>query len=163
MKAEHDEAQTLRDVRTLPMATRAKLNFDSAVFQPPDYDTASWSRSSKAALIWHSSGSTGIPKIFPVTQKNIMARLRAAVKAPHFGKVLFVTSSVYNSGGSTFSLMALSNSETTYYYNDFLPYTAEGLTAVRVEARPHTVVIVPYALGQLATLAAGIERLRTMW
>jgi hypothetical protein len=62
MKAEHDEAQTLRDVRTLPMATRAKLNLGSAVFQPPDHDIVSWSRSSKAALIWDFFWLDGDPE-----------------------------------------------------------------------------------------------------
>lgn len=57
-----------------------------------------------------------------------MVRLRSTIRAACFGKSLFITSLVYNSAGSTFVLIALCNSETTYYYNDFLPYTAEGLT-----------------------------------
>ena len=160
MKAKIGEVQTLRDIKALPMATRAELNFDGAVFQPSNYDTTSWSHSSKIALIWHSSGSTGIPKIFPLTQRDIITRLRSAVKVPYFAKQRFITSSVYNSAGMTFMLAALCDSKTTYYYNDFLPYTAEGLTTVMVEARPDCIVIVPYALGQLAASSAGLEALK---
>lgn len=154
------EVRALRDVKALPMVRRVELDFGGAVFQPSNYETKTWTHGSKVGLIWHSSGSTGTPKVFPLTQSNIMARLRSAVKTPYFGKPLFITSSVYNSAGSTFLLLGLCNSETTYYYNDFLPYTAEGLTTVMVEARPHTVVIVPYALGQLASSSVGLEALK---
>ena len=160
MEAKMEEVQALRDVRTLPIVTRAKLYFDGVHFQPPNYDTTIWSNGSKVAFIWHSSGSTGMPKVFPVTHKTIMNRLRFAAKAPYFGKPLFLTSSVYNSAGSTMALLALCNAETTYYYNDFLPYTAEGLTKVMQEARPHTVLAVPYTLGQLASPSAGMEALK---
>lgn len=57
-------------------------------------------------------------------------------------------------------LMALCNSATTYYDNDLLPYTPEGLTTVMLEATPHTVVLVPHALGQLASQAMGLEALK---
>ena len=112
MKARMEEVRALREVKTLPMITRAELRFDSGHFQPPNYDTTSWSRSSKIGFLWHSSGSTGIPKIFLMSQKNIMERLRFAVKGPYFAKPLFLTSSVYNSAGTTFFILALCNSET---------------------------------------------------
>jgi acyl-coenzyme A synthetase/AMP-(fatty) acid ligase len=156
-KAKIEEVQALRELKTVPMATRPELTFDGAAFQASNYETASWSHSSKIGFIWHSSGSTGIPKIFPVTQQTLMARLRSAVK---FGKPGFITSSVYNAAGTTFTLVALSNSEITYYYNDFLPYTAEGITTLMVEAKPHILIILPCVLGQLATSSTGLQALK---
>jgi hypothetical protein len=47
----------------------------------------------------------------------------------------------------TFALVALCNTETTYYYNDVLSYAADGLTTVMAEAQPHSIIVAPYELG----------------
>ena len=90
-----------------------------------------------------------------------MARMRSTANGVYGGRRIFITSSVYNSAGSTCALAALASSEMTYFYNDALPYTAEGLTQVMVQARPHTIIIIPYALEQLANTSAGVETLKT--
>lgn len=155
-----EEVPGQRMSKALPLISREELRRAGTHAQATMYDTSNWANDTKIALIWHSSGSTGIPKVFPMTHSAVMARLRSTCTGPYAGKPLFITSSVYNSAGSTFMLAALLNSAVTYYFNDFLPYTAEGLTQVLMEARPHTVIIVPYALKQVATTLAGMKALK---
>jgi hypothetical protein len=51
LKAKVEEVKVFRDVKSMPMITRAKLNFEGAVFEPSNYDTASWSHSFKICFI----------------------------------------------------------------------------------------------------------------
>lgn len=158
-----NEIQRFRQICALPLVTRSQLHQCARLATSTEttiYNPSYWTQSSKVGFIWHSSGSTGVPKVFNMDQKSILARLRSAAKNPYFGKRVFITSSLYNSAGSTFMLKALADSESVYYYNDHLPYTPEGLTEVLVESQPQAIIIVPYALGQLALTRAGIEALK---
>jgi long-subunit acyl-CoA synthetase (AMP-forming) len=70
MKRKVGEVQALWDITVLPMVIRAELDFDGVVFQASNYDTASWLRSSKADLTWHSSGSNGDTENLPANPEG---------------------------------------------------------------------------------------------
>lgn len=160
MTSKMESVKGLQTLRTILLISHEELESMAQSIQPMVYNTEHWIKSSKTAIIFHSSGSTGVPKIFPISQDTFMARLRSNMTGNYAGTPLFITSALYNSAGSTFLLSALANSEITYFYNDSLSYTAEGLTQVLVQARPNVVIIVPYALGQLASTRPGLEALK---
>lgn len=154
------QTQELCELKSIPIVTRAKLDSKDVIIEPTSEGDTGVVDDSRIGFLWHSSGSTGLPKIFPMTQKSIMERLRSIYMSPYGQQSTFITSSTYNSAGLTFMISALFKSTANYFYNDSLPYTAEGLTRVLREARPNIAVLVPYALAELASTSRGIKSLK---
>ena len=161
MYVKAEEMWEEQGIKSIPLLNRATLHSGKPplAYTPPPSDY--FSESSKPGFILHSSGSTGLPKLFPMTHSVILERIKTYLVSPYSNKSLFIISSFYNSAGLTFMLGSLSRSKVTYFCNDYLPYTAEGLGQLVKEARPQCIVAVPFALGRLATTSEGIEAMKT--
>ena len=114
------------------------------------------------SLIFHSSGSTGPPKLLPVPQKTQLARLRASRQSVYADRTVFIASGPYNSGGLSVLLGALNSTKPLCLWNDALPYTGTGLVAFLREARPEVATFIPFALEVLVRMSGeeGIKTLR---
>ena len=113
------------------------------------------------AFITHSSGSTGLPKLFYMSQKDTVVRTATAARHPVAKNSVFITSALYNSAGLNFLLAALTKSTTTYYYNDRLAYTANGLIELLKQAKPDFAIFFPLALELLASTQEGMQVMRS--
>ena len=116
----------------------------------------------QTSLIFHSSGSTGPPKLLPLPQTTQLARLRASRQSVYADRTVFIASAPYNSGGLSVLLGALNSTKPLCLWNDALPYTGEGLVAFLREARPEVATFIPSALEVLVRMSGeeGIRALR---
>jgi acyl-CoA synthetase (AMP-forming)/AMP-acid ligase II len=116
------------------------------------------------AFIWHSSGTTGTPKLFPISQDAALARLMSFIASPYGKSSLFISSSAYNAAGLTFLLGALGKppGALTFFANDRIRWTGSGLTEFLDEAKPDTTILVPAALEMIIESAGGLDVLRKL-
>lgn len=114
----------------------------------------------KTGFIWHSSGTTGLPKTFPISQTVAVARVKSAKNTVAQDQSMWITSSLYNSAGLTFFLAALTKSAITFFWDDSRPYTSERLANFLEAADPHTTIFAPAMLAQLTESDKGLQILK---
>ena len=115
------------------------------------------------AFIWHSSGSTGLPKLMPLSQSAAMPRLTSYIASPWGSSTIWIASAPYQSAGLTFALGALAKPCWSAIYNDRLPLSGERLAQFIAECRPQTTIYTPWALEAMANASSpdGMEILQT--
>lgn len=107
--------------------------------------------------IAHSSGSTGIPKLFRTTQEAIGRELPVMHQLCVPDKSNWVSSAPYNVLGLRMAAVCLTKHDggVTYFDNDHTPFTSDGLVEFLSDAKPVNLWVTPYALELLATSEAG--------
>ncbi|MCJ1478790.1 hypothetical protein MMC13_007474 [Lambiella insularis] len=111
------------------------------------------------AVILHSSGSTGLPKLVPKTQFDIMRLMKFFIMRQR-EKSIYVASGLYNGVGLLVGLSSFVMSGPTFYDNDHLPFTAEGYAQLLQEARPQVAFFTPYSLDLALSTKDGLEALK---
>ena len=106
----------------------------------------------------HSSGSTGVPKLFPATHDELMKFLRSARWA-YAPARSWLASALYNIVGLRMMMACLSRSTPVFYDNDRLSFSTEGLLSVMEEIQPEEIFVTPYSLGLIATKGEGVAQL----
>jgi acyl-coenzyme A synthetase/AMP-(fatty) acid ligase len=140
----------------IPICSRSRLEKRSSNATVPKYSVPS----SKVAYILHSSGSTGIPKIFAMTHQSALTRIQAILKHSPYAKSVFVTSSMFNSAGLIQLLLSFRRNAPAYFYNDHLKWTPDGLSAAIAKSQVNVARLTPRALAMVASTQAGIDILR---
>ena len=96
-------------------------------------------------FITHSSGSTSLPKLFPVTHAGTATKLRPewlATIAPR-DKRLYMASAFYNIVGFWSMITCVNKAEPTIYDNDVFPFTSGSLISSLKETQPHWARVSP--------------------
>lgn len=112
------------------------------------------------AFMWHSSGSTGLPKLMPLSQEDWMPRLNSYIASPWGQDTIWIASAPYQSAGLTFILGALAKPCWSALYNDRVSLSGESLVKFIGECRPQTTIYTPWALEAMANAPGGMEILQ---
>jgi len=140
-----------RQMKLVPFLSLADLGETTTTdAQTPDQDIT---ESNKTALIWHSSGPTGLPKLFPMTHRQMLVRSRLNL---YTDDRLFINSPLYASAGISFLLFNMHKTAPTLFWNENLPYTSNNLTLALESFRPKYISISPYALKCFAETEQGV-------
>lgn len=110
--------------------------------------------------ISHSSGSTGVPKLFPMTHEDTIIRVTRPNIFLKNAKVAYVASALYNAFGLRMLMLCLVRGSPVYYDNDRLPFTTAGILSVIKEIRPQYAIFTPHSLGLTCSKAEGVELLK---
>ena len=111
------------------------------------------------AWISHSSGSTGLPKLFEDSHSRGLDRLRRSSSFFPPERRDWVASAVYNAVGLRMLLISVVKKQPLVFDNDRLPFTSEGLLGVLEEVRPDVAYMTSYTLELIATHPRGIDGL----
>ncbi|KAI0466492.1 hypothetical protein F4859DRAFT_526594 [Xylaria cf. heliscus] len=109
----------------------------------------------RVALIMHSSGSTGLPKIVALTHRNVLTH---AVQGT--GMDNFAALPLYHMYGVSTTLQAMYLRRTAHLFNTSLPLTADNILAALTSTKASVIHAVPYALGLMAEQPRGLEYLK---
>jgi acyl-coenzyme A synthetase/AMP-(fatty) acid ligase len=139
----HERALSLdQHVQLIPIVSSARLLQDSQYQKGLACDTNVIDPDVDISQICHSSGSTGIPKLFPSTHKEAMSNLRFMTTLAN-PKVAWLASALYNIVGLRMLMGCLARGAPVYYDNDQLPFTTDGLILVMKEIQPEEVFLTP--------------------
>ncbi|KAI0185904.1 putative NRPS-like enzyme [Xylaria flabelliformis] len=109
----------------------------------------------RVALIMHSSGSTGLPKIVALTHRNVLTH---AVQGA--GMDNFASLPLYHMYGISTTLQAIYLRKTAHLFNTSLPLTADNVIAALSSIKASVIHVVPYALGLIVDQSRGLEYLQ---
>ena len=143
----------------IPMVTSTQLEAQAPSGTP--FQSCIWPVDpvNRNALITHSSGSTGLPKLLPRSHKTLLLTMNKL--APNrLNMVCYVSSAVYNPVGVLSMLLSLASIKPTFYDNDKLPFTSNGLVSLLKAARPQAAIFTPYSLCLTAAQPDGVEVLK---
>jgi acyl-coenzyme A synthetase/AMP-(fatty) acid ligase len=108
-------------------------------------------------IMFHSSGSTGLPK--PIHHQN--ARLLATILTAQPYKS-FSSLPLFHAHGFITLVQAIWSRKVLHLFNGHMPQTQETVTQAIKAAKPEYVLMVPYVLKLLAKKRDGIEVLRAV-
>lgn len=111
-----------------------------------------------AAWIFHSSGSTGMPKPVRLTQRGALANYQRNI-----GKLsmrCLLTLPLFHTHGIGSLFRAIITSQPVYFYNASLPLTKDYLIQILENHEFELFSAVPYALKVLSESSRGIELLK---
>ena len=115
--------------------------------------------SEDCAWIAHSSGTTGLPKLFKELHGLGMGKLRDSLSWSHLNDKEWVSSAVYNIVGLKMLMMCPLRKGPLVYDNDRILFTSEGLVDILEEVRPKCAYVTTYSLEMIAADPRGIENL----
>lgn len=159
----HDRpfVQPTKYLRSIPLAEEEQL---SSVHTRPETELVcepSVVEEGDVLFIHHSSGSTSLPKLLPVSNDIWVIKMRQFRKILDRTKRDWPASAVYNYFGFSMLCHSLINKTAcTFFENDRTHFSPEGALAFLDEAQPQEVQLTPWTLGVLASTQGGIERLR---
>jgi acyl-coenzyme A synthetase/AMP-(fatty) acid ligase len=144
------------------MATAEEMSGknSSAKEEHDDYSKY-WSKllEDEAVFIVHSSGTTGLPKLIPKSHRELLMGLKT-IPADYRTKSFFVGSSFYYIVGIFSILMSFMKNRPTFYINEKLPLTPNGLGKLLAEAKPEVAYFSPFNLNIAASTKEGVEMLK---
>jgi len=113
-----------------------------------------------AAIIVHSSGTTGLPKLIRKSHKEMMSRLRAIPAICH-DKSFFIGSWLYYMVGMYSMLLSFVKSGgPTCWANEKLPLVPEAYREILLETRPQMAYFNPVTLIAASSTAEGLQMLQ---
>jgi acyl-coenzyme A synthetase/AMP-(fatty) acid ligase len=131
-----------------PLKPEAELFCPHTVIQPDDI-----------FIVLHSSGSTSVPKLFPMKQREWLGRVANIRKILQPSMSAWNASATYNFGGLIVLSLAPSHKAVTYLENDRTNFTHETALDFFRESKPNYLSITPWTLTMLASTAEGISLL----
>ncbi|KAI1154384.1 hypothetical protein F4825DRAFT_472375 [Nemania diffusa] len=140
----------------LPIPNRPHYDRGDAPHEQPfirAYDAAQ--ERDRVALIMHSSGSTGLPKVVALTHRNVLTHAVQGAGMDNFAALPF-----YHVYGISTTIQAMYRRKTAYLFNTSLPLTADNILAALTAVKVQVVNTVPYALGLIAEQPRGMEYLK---
>lgn len=118
-------------------------------------------RGDDVLFINHSSGSTSLPKLLPITNDIWMTRMRQFSQQYRDDRREWAASALYNTLGFVMLCRSLMKTACAFFENDRTHLTPAGALAFLDEAKPHDLHLTPWTLGVLASTQKGIEALKT--
>ena len=141
------------------MTIISREDFDKPASREPQFQRPHVDRAAEKEWtlgIWHSSGSTGLPK--PVFLPH--RRLLMKVPVPQ-GQTEFTTFPFFHGYGSWVVIHGMMDRKTVYMYNANLPVTADYVLSVLHHVRPDSLHVVPYTLELLAQSERGTSAMKS--
>ena len=146
-------------VVSIPMISSTRLSQNARVDGQIVCDVSVIDVEADVCHVCHSSGSTGIPKLFPLTHQETTEKIRNGA-AMWTSKGGWVASALYNVVGLRMLISCLVIEHPIYYDNDRLALTTDGLVSVMNELQPQQTWLTPYSLGLIAAKPEGIKLLK---
>lgn len=109
----------------------------------------------KKYVMFHSSGSTGLPKPISHTNGRLMATILTAQPYKTFSSL-----PLFHAHGFIVLIQAIYNAKTLYLMDGQLPQTHDNVTQAIKKADPEFILTVPYVLKLVAEKRDGIEVLK---
>ena len=153
-----DAAQVVKMVKILSAELLEAVSLTDNVHCDPNIINAD----TDLVFITHSSGSTALPKLFPLTHAGAAFRLQPAwlaIMSPS-DKRIYVASAFYNVVGFWSMITCVSKAMPTIYDSDVLPFTSESLVNSMKETQPHHARVNPYSLQLIAAKPEGLAELK---
>ncbi len=147
-------------VTAMPIVSSERLSEELEISQDLVCDPSVIDAQGDLCYICHSSGSTGVPKLFPLTHEDTMGKVVRPPTLLRSPKVAYIASALYNAFGVRMLMLCLVRGYPVYYDNDRLPFTADGLETIFMETQPQMAVFTPYSLGLISSRPEGIELLK---
>ncbi|KAK4964061.1 hypothetical protein LTR66_012495 [Elasticomyces elasticus] len=107
-------------------------------------------------IIYHSSGSTGLPKSIPAYNIRLLSPLPKGV-----GSRDLTTSPLYHAYASKLTISSINRRRCMYLTGADMALTTEGLVTIMKQVVPNVFFTVPYVLKLLSESRQGIEALKT--
>ena len=127
-----------------------------ALLSPRLPDRTAEERQHDTAIVYHSSGSTGLPKSIPTSHAKLLASI-----PPGKGSRAITTSPLFHAYASKLTINCMISGHMCMYLNNAaIPQTNDGLVELFEVAQPDVFFAVPYNLKLLAESQSGIEALR---
>ncbi|KAJ8113813.1 hypothetical protein ONZ43_g5059 [Nemania bipapillata] len=152
-----EAVQKIWHLNELSIPKRVYYDREDLVHEQPfvrDYDAAQ--ERDRVALIMHSSGSTGLPKVVSLTHRNVLTH---AVQGA--GMDNFAALPLYHMYGVSTTMQAMYRRKTAHLFNTSLPLTADNILAALAAVNVRVIHAVPYALGLIAEQPRGMEYLKS--
>jgi acyl-CoA synthetase (AMP-forming)/AMP-acid ligase II len=148
------------EVISIPIVNQASYDRPFSQYQDtnltPNFDMSV--ESGKTAWIFHSSGSTGLPKPVRLTQRGALSNYQRNI-----GKLslrCLLTLPLFHTHGIGSLFRAIITSQPIYFYNASLPLTKDYLIQILESHEFELFSAVPYALKVLSESTKGVELLR---
>ncbi|KAI1126135.1 hypothetical protein F5Y10DRAFT_293994 [Nemania abortiva] len=149
--------QKVWDLNDLPIPTRELYDRGDSSHEQPfvrPYDAAQ--ERDRVALLMHSSGSTGLPKIVTLTHRNVLTHAVQGAGMDNFAALPW-----YHMYGISTTTQAMYRRKIAYLFNTSLPLTADNILAALTASKVKVIHTVPYALGLIAEQPRGMEYLKS--
>ncbi|OAA61918.1 Male sterility, NAD-binding protein [Niveomyces insectorum RCEF 264] len=155
-------AEARPDIQLLPILARDEFDLPADAPLPPPFegslhgdDAARKAAHGEVALLAHSSGSTGLPKLLMLSHRSMMNSFVSGTGLKAFNALPW-----YHVHGLITSLQAMWMRRAAHLFNPHLPLTAANLVAALREVQPEICHCVPYALSLIAEDPRGVEVLK---
>ena len=136
----------------------SREDFDKPASRGPQFQCPHVSRAAEKEWtlgIWHSSGTTGLPKPIFLPHRRLLMK----IPAPE-GQTEFTTFPFFHGYGSWVVIHGMMDRKTVYMYNANLPVTADYVLNALHHVRPDILHVVPYTLELLAQSEGGTSAMK---
>ncbi|KAH8819123.1 putative NRPS-like enzyme [Xylogone sp. PMI_703] len=160
-QAFEDKIYDFPDVVRIPIAKQ--VAYDGPISQDDTNLTPSFDMSTESqntAWIFHSSGSTGLPKPVRITHRGALANYQRNISKLSLRCLL--TLPLFHTHGIGSLFRAIITGKPVYFYNTSLPLTKDYLVQILEENNFELFAAVPYALKILSESNKGVELLKRL-
>jgi acyl-coenzyme A synthetase/AMP-(fatty) acid ligase len=127
-------------------------SWDSQALNRSEFDTESASQ--RTAIVYHSSGSTGLPKSIATTHCKLLAPIPIGK-----GTTVLTSSPLCHAFASKLTINCMMVEKCMYLTHANMPLTAQTLTEVCRIVQPQVFLTVPYVLKLMAETDDGVSEL----
>jgi acyl-coenzyme A synthetase/AMP-(fatty) acid ligase len=127
-------------------------SWDSQALNRSELDAESASQ--RTAIVYHSSGSTGLPKSIATTHRKLLAPIPTGN-----GTSVLTSSPLCHAFASKLTINCMMVEKCMYLTNANMPLTAQTLTEVCRIVQPQVFLTVPYVLKLMAETDNGVSEL----
>lgn len=109
----------------------------------------------------HSSGSTSLPKLFPVSHGEWLSRMKRVEYIYLRTMRVWAASAMYNAVGLIQLSVSVNKEVPSFFENDRMQFTVDGAISFAKEAKPDAISLTPHTLAMMASVPEGVECLRS--